>query len=234
MGVAQLCRQSLVIPLLLFVPRRIGIGAPELAVLTREVLMVQVQPVVSGHPPGQDLPVIDGGVGHLGVGQRQRNRVIPRLPVGRAVDGNAGGFFQQHDVHIVLADGGINRPQLGCVHRLAGDASHLALLPDRRLCVHQKGTPPVVEQPLHLGTPPQGPESHAVGFQVVPLALVHGDQQLLRPEQVDGQQAEQDDNSARVARQHRRGGQHRGGRPGGPPSVAHRAGLHSSPGRSSR
>ena len=175
--VTQLMGAGLLVFDILDVPLCVAVVAPEFAVLAREVLMVQVQPVVGGQHAGHHLFVVDDVVGYLRIGHHQRDGVVPRqLALGR-VDGNLGCLVQLHGIHVdcgvgnLREDGrrlavgdGLDRhpPQAGFALQGVG-------------IFHHEGAAAVVEQPGHLDVALQGIVGYAIGFEVVALRLIHGD-----------------------------------------------------------
>ena len=151
---AELGGAGQIFGLLLAVPGGIAIILPELAPLTREILVVQMQPVVIPEAAGQHFFIIDGGIGHFGIGQGEGHGIIPGLLVGGRVDDNAGGLFKQHDVHVAPFDDGEYLGQGRRVHILRGDPPDLRLPGNVRSAVHEERAPPVVQQPLHMGILP--------------------------------------------------------------------------------
>ena len=176
LAVAELVGHGLLAAHILDVPLLSAIVGPELAVLAREVLVVQVQPVVGGQHAGHHLLVVHHIVGYLGVGQHQRHRVVPRQLVLRRIDGDLRGLVQPHGVHVNPRVG--NVAQYGAALPVGDDlARHppqAALLLYALGILGHEGTSTVVEQPRHLSLALQGPVGHAVSLQVVLLRLVHG------------------------------------------------------------
>ena len=78
--------------LLLLVPGRVAVDGVKLAVLTRKILVVQVQPVVLRQHAGQHLIVVNLIVGDFGVGEHHRHGVVPGLLALGGVNGDFGTF----------------------------------------------------------------------------------------------------------------------------------------------
>ena len=175
LAVAELVGHGLLAAHILDVPLLSAIVGPELSVLAREVLVVQVQPVVGGQHAGHHLLVVHHIVGYLGVGQHQRHRVVPRQLVLRRIDGDLRGLVQPHGVHVNPRVG--NVAQYGAAlpvgDDLAGHATQLALTLDAVGIFHHERPAPIVQQPRHLHVALQRVVGYTIGFQVVALRLVH-------------------------------------------------------------
>ena len=191
--IAKLMSTRLLVLDILDVPLRVAVVAPELAVLARKVLVVQVQPVVLRQGAGHDLLVVDHVVGYLGVGHHQRDGVVPRqFGLGR-IDGNLGCLLQAHGVHI---DRSVSYfAQYGC--RLAvgddldADATQARLALQGVGILHHKRAAAIVEQPRHFHLALQRKVGYAVGLQVVALRLVHRHQQVAGTDRQNGSQHNQ-------------------------------------------
>ena len=160
------------------VPRRAAVGLVELPVLSCEILVVQVQPIVLGQLARQDLLVVNHVVRDFSVGQHQGHRVVPRLLAVRAVHRHLGRHLQLHAFHIHLRIRHFlqNLRRLHVSDDLMGDPTNDALILNFRDVGHQKTAPSVVQQPLHFDPILQNPKRHAVRLQVVGLTVVHGHQ----------------------------------------------------------
>ena len=112
------------------VPCSIAVGAPELAVLARKVLMVKVQPVVLRQLTVQHLHVIDHIIRNFGVGEHQGDGIVPRQLVLGRIDGNLRQFRQLDLVHIVLHRSDLidNLRTLKIGNHFIGDAAYQTLV----------------------------------------------------------------------------------------------------------
>ena len=86
--------------LLLPVPEGVAVAAIKFAVLSREVFVMQVQPIEIFEFAAEDFFVPQGGVGYFRVREGQCDGVIPGLFVRGGIDRDAGGFFKAHAVHV--------------------------------------------------------------------------------------------------------------------------------------
>ena len=174
---AQLLRRIRVEPHHLGEPRLAGVNEIELRVLTREILVMQMQPVVPRELPGHDLEVPHLVEGNPGVLQRHRDGVVPRRRVGRHVHGHLRRLLKRHRVHVARFDLPSNGRDPGVVHRLEGHARERRVAPDRGPVRQQERSAAVVQQPLGLDARLHDPVGDAVGLQVIALGVVHGDEQ---------------------------------------------------------
>ena len=174
LGVAEAVGHLLVLGLLFAVPSLIAVGAIELAVLAGEILVVQVQPIVVVECALEYFVVPDFFVVDLGVLQREGHRVVPRLFVGRRVHGDLRHLFQAHDFHVGCVDLRVDLGSLGLGDVLGADAAQDGFAGDEGVCFDEERAASVVEQPLDWNAALQGPESEAVGPQMVALGGVHG------------------------------------------------------------
>ena len=166
------------------VPGGVPVGAVEFAVLSGEVFVVQVQPLVLGQVSPEDFPVVNAVVGDFGVGEHQGDGVVPGLLAVGGVDGDFGGFFQQDDFR-VGGRGGELRTQRGGVgvgKGFAADSADGAFAADPGVVGEHETAAAVIQEPLALGATLQGTVGEAVRLEVVGLAVcVHGDQPVTGP-----------------------------------------------------
>ena len=182
LAVSKLVGHGLLQAYILNVPLLTAVVGPELTILTGEILMVQVQPVVGGQHPSQNLLVVYHVVRYLGIGEHQRHRIVPRQLVLRRIDGYLGGFLQPHGIHIdrrvcYMAQ---YRTALSIGNHLAGDTPQAALALYAHGILRHEAAASVVQQPRHLGLTLQSPVSNTISLQVVLLRLVHGHHYIRR------------------------------------------------------
>ena len=158
-----------------------------------------MQPIVHGELAVQDLGIVHLVVRDFSIGQSHGHRVVPRLLGGRGVDGDPGGFFEFDHLHInsrvghFLQESGIGI--LG--QNFVGHPPQSAFGFEGLNLRHGKTPAAVVEQPLGIHAAADGPVGDPVGFEVIPLVLVHGNQQtgrLGRPQGGPGHQSPQKEN----------------------------------------
>ena len=179
---------------ILDIPLLRAVGAPELAILAGEVLVVEVEPVVGGQDAGDNLVVVDHVVGHLGIGEDEGDGVVPREFVFGRVDSYLGGFLQLDGIHVDrrVGDMGEDGGALPVGDDLAGDAAQAAFALDGVGIFGHERAAAVVEQPGNLGFTLQGPEGDAVGLEVVLLRLVHRHHYVRRIRVRDKKKGEKD------------------------------------------
>ena len=158
-------------------PGRARIVQKELGVLAGEVLMVQVQPVVGLQLLAQDL-----GVPHLlelyaGIVERHGNGVIPRGGIRRRVDRHLRRLLQRHGIHVSALKPTADLHQLTIIERLHHHPGQRRVAGDAGVAGEQERTATVVEEPLCLNTPLEGPIGKPIRLKVIRLGVVHGHQQ---------------------------------------------------------
>ena len=132
------------------VPGGAGERRIEFPVLPGEVLVVQVEPVVVGELPGEDLVVPEPVVFDLRVVECQRDGVIPGLVSRRDVDRDAGSLLQPDDVHVVVVTlhlGVDGRGRRGGLLR-EGDAPDETFARHEVVGIEHERSPAVVQQPV--------------------------------------------------------------------------------------
>ncbi len=159
-------------------PGSAGVDQVELRVLARKVLVVQVQPVVGGQLVREHLVVPHLLERDAGVLQRDRDGVVPGRHVRRNIHRDLGRLFEGHRVHVVRFNVPANGGHLALLHRLYAHARERRVAPDRVPIGHEKRAAAVIEQPLGLDPRLHDPIGDAIGFEVVVLRVIHGDQQL--------------------------------------------------------
>ena len=166
---------------LLLVPGVAAVGGVELAVLAREIFVVQVQPVVLGELAGQHLVVVNLGVGNFRVGQHHGHGIVPGLFAFGGVHRNFGHFLQLHHVHVgvgvgyLLQDSGVLR----LADDLEGDAAHGQLVFSPGRAFKGERAAPVIKQPIDGHLPLKQPKSHPVGLKALFLGIIHWDKHVV-------------------------------------------------------
>jgi hypothetical protein len=85
-------------------PARAAVAEVELVLLAGEVLVEEVHPLVRGELAGEHLVVPHLLERDAGVGEGERDRVVPRGRARRGVDGDLGRLLERHRVHVAAGD----------------------------------------------------------------------------------------------------------------------------------
>ena len=181
--------------LLFLVPCRAGEGGIELPVLSGEVFVMQVEPVVLRERAVHHLFVPYLVELDLRVLQGERDRVVPRLESGGDIDGDAGRLLEAHHVHVVVftLDVGVDSGRRRRRYLLEGNPPDAALRRDHVESIEHEGPSAVVQEPVDLQSFRERPVADAVGLQVVGLREVHRNQDLpLRPGGGDDREKEEE------------------------------------------
>ena len=168
-------------PYPLLIPCRVMICAVEFAVLSCEILMVQVEPVepIRGQVSPQHLLVPYLRERDIGVSQGEFNGIVPRITIWRVlrrcIDGYPGRLFKENGIHILILHLFFDPIELSLADRLEGDAHQDSPAPDIRPILYQEGAAAVVEQPFGMVSPRflQRPICQSIGLQVVGLRIIH-------------------------------------------------------------
>jgi hypothetical protein len=119
-------------------------------VLSGEVFVMEVEPVVLRQIALEDFLVPQLGVGNVGVLERERHGIVPRRRVGRDVDGDLGRLLERDHFHVLVGDLRPDRGFLTTAHVLEGDPADVRLALGGRALLEQERSSPVVEEPLRL------------------------------------------------------------------------------------
>lgn len=141
---------------------------------------MEMQPVVVRQLAGEHFLVPDLVVRDLGVGQRQRDGVVPRLLVRRRVHRHARRLLQEDRVHVPLLDGAADLRFRSPVHLDEVHAHHRGAPAQQLQVRHQERAAAVVQQPLDVRALLQAPEREPVRLQMVALVQVHRHEDLVR------------------------------------------------------
>jgi len=99
---------------------------------------------------------------------------------GAALGGNIHGdlrrLLERHRVHVARFDFTANRGDRAFVYRLGAHAVQRRIAPQRIGIGNEKRAAAIVEQPLRFQTCLDRAVGDAVGFQVIGLGVVHGNQ----------------------------------------------------------
>ena len=149
--------------------------------------MVEVEPVVFGQLTAQHLFIVNDGVGDFRIGQYQRNGIIPWLfGLGR-IDGNFRCCLQLHHIHVRLGvHDAAHHIVVGRIrYHFIPHTPNEAFLFEGLVVLEAEAATSVVQQPVGLTALFQHPVGDAIGFEVVCLAFVHGNQQIGCPQRQD-------------------------------------------------
>src|SRR5713101_5302251 len=138
---------------------------------------MEVQPVVLAQCPVDHLQIPDLREPNAGVLQRHRNGVVPWRGIGRHVHSDLRRLLERHRVHVARFNCTANRGDRAFVYRLGAHAVQRRIAPQRIGIGNEKRAAAIVEQPLRLQTRLDRAVGDAVGFQVIGLGVVHGNQE---------------------------------------------------------
>src|SRR5690606_30864809 len=99
-------------------PGRVAETYVKLVELAREVLVVQVKPVVLLKSAGNHFLVPYGLVLYTCISERERDRIIPRRGFRRRVDGYPGRLLQRYRLHVARGNLTPDGSDVPAVHRL--------------------------------------------------------------------------------------------------------------------
>ena len=107
-GKAQFAGEGFKSGLLLSIPEGVPVAAIKFAVLSREVFVMQVQPIEVFEFAAEDFFVPQGGVGDFRIRECECDGVVPGLFVRGGIDRDAGCFFKVHAVHVAGFNVGVD------------------------------------------------------------------------------------------------------------------------------
>ena len=137
---------------------------------------MQMQPVVFAQCSIHHFRIPDLGERNAGVLQGHRYGIIPRGGIRRRIDGHLRRLLERHRIHVARFDCAANRGDRALVHRLGAYAVQRRVAPQRVGIGNQKRATAIVEQPLRFETRLDSAIGHAVGFQMIGLGVVHGNE----------------------------------------------------------
>ena len=151
-------------------------AAIKFAVLSREVFVMQVQPVEVFEFAHEDFFVPQGGIGDFRIREGECDGVVPGLFVRGGIDRDSGGFFKAHAVHVAGFNIGVDARGLRGGDGLKRDGAYSGFARDGFVVVDEEGAAAVVEQPFDGMALLQCPIRNAVSFEVICLRYVHWDE----------------------------------------------------------
>ena len=146
------------------IPRRHVVCPVKLSILTREILVVQVKPIVFRKFSSYNFFIINTRVRNFSVGKNQRYRIVPGLLAKWSIYRNLRSHFQLHLFHVHFRVGyfSINSVNLRIGNHLKTDSSLGALFLNAWNVFHQKTSTSIIQQPFDRKLLLQNPIGNAV------------------------------------------------------------------------
>ena len=160
-------------------PGRVTVAQMKFVELAREVLVVQMHPVVLREVALLNLIVIDRREIDARILEGERHGIVPGLCLERRIDGDARRFLQWHALHVSRRHLPPDRAQLLVRDRLHRDAVERRAATQLRQIWQEERATSIVEEPLRLLAGLHQVVRQAVRLQVIPLRVVHRDEQPL-------------------------------------------------------